>query len=73
MSKFTTIEDFLIGKIAKADHPLTGLNPHETFVIADVRVEETISGQKQGHKVFIRGKDTMWFGYNTWSLINELS
>jgi hypothetical protein len=68
--KITTIEKFFIGKEAKADHPITCMNPTETFIIIDVRVEETLLSQKdQGHKVFVRGENTMWFGYNTWELV----
>ena len=67
--KFTTIEDFLIGKIAKADHPITCMNPEETFKIIAVRVEQTLSNQEEGHKVFVRGENTMWFGYNSWELV----
>lgn len=68
--QFTTIEDFLIGKEAKADHPITSLNPTPTFIIVAVKVEETASHQNpQGHKVSVRGSDTMWFGYHTWSLV----
>ena len=68
--KFKTIEKFLIGKEAKADHPITCMNPTKTFIIVDVRVEETTpSYEVQGHKVFVRGENTMWFGYNTWELV----
>ena len=68
--KFKTIEQFLIGKEAKADHPVTCMNPTKTFIIVDVRVEETTpSYEVQGHKVFVRGENTMWFGYNTWELV----
>ena len=68
--KFKTIEQFLIGKEAKADHPITCMNPTKTFIIVDVRVEETTPSYKvQGHKVFVRGENTMWFGYNTWELV----
>lgn len=46
------------------------MNPTKTFIIVDVRVEETTpSYEVQGHKVFVRGENTMWFGYNTWELV----
>ena len=68
--KFSTIEQFLIGKEASTDHPITELNPTKTFIIVDVNVEKTLSSDvEQGHKVFIRGKNTMWFGYNSWELV----
>ena len=40
--KFKTIEQFLIGKEAKADHPITCMNPTKTFIIVDVRVGEIL-------------------------------
>ena len=67
--KFTTIENFLIGKTARADHPITCMNPEETFKIIAVRIEQTLSCQEEGHKVLVRGENTMWFGYNSWELV----
>ena len=66
--KFKTIESFLIGKTAKADHPITCMNPEDTFTIVQVRVEVS-SHQEDGHKVLVRGENTMWFGYNSWELV----
>ena len=43
----------LTGMIVKADHPITVLNPTETFEVIDVNIERG--------KLFLRGKDTMWF------------
>lgn len=50
------IRRFLIGHIARPDHPATCLNPsgREGFTITDVMVEEG--------RIAVRGDDTMWFG-----------
>lgn len=65
MSK--TIENQLIGKLAKADHPITCINPHENFVIKEVRVEYDIT--RGGHNCYVRGEETAWFGINSWELV----
>lgn len=44
----------LIGKKAKADHPITCANPEEYFIIKEVRIDHDV--------VFVRGEKTMWFG-----------
>ena len=46
----------LIGKRAKAYHPITCLNPTEFFEIRFVKIEND--------KVFCRGENTCWFGEN---------
>ena len=43
----------LIGLRVKADHPITVLNPDETFVIYDARIENG--------NIYARGELTMWF------------
>jgi len=47
----------LIGKSAKADHPITCLNPTEYFTIIDICIDKTL----KGYKVSVRGDDTCWF------------
>lgn len=54
------IVKLLIGKTAKANHPITVLNPDETFVITDAHVDYTFPMPK----VFCQGKNTAWFGEN---------
>jgi len=57
--KKLTIENLartLIGKTAKADHPITCLNPNETFTIIEVRTE--------ADHISVRGENTCWFGQN---------
>ncbi len=52
----TAVRDFLIGKIARPDHPATCANPNgrEGFVITEVKFET--------ENVFVQGEDTIWFG-----------
>lgn len=45
------------GTRVKADHPITPLNPEETFVVHAVNVDSD-------GKVFVRGEATMWFHVN---------
>lgn len=49
------IKDWLKGKLAAVNHPITPLNPSEYFTIVDVKIEEN-------GKIFVRGEHTMWFG-----------
>lgn len=45
-----------IGMPVKADHPITCINPTETFTIAEVKAEEG--------KFYVRGEHTCWFNWN---------
>ena len=44
----------LIGREAKANHPITCLNPTETFIITEAKVENGA--------IVVRGTDTCWWG-----------
>ena len=64
------IEDYLIGKEAKAKHPLTNLNPTETFIIKEIRVEfRAFEDGQYGHLVSVRGEGTCFFGKDAWELL----
>jgi hypothetical protein len=43
----------LIGKRAKADHPMTVINPEEYFIIIEAKIED--------NKILVRGDKTAWF------------
>lgn len=45
---------FLVGLPAKANHPITVLNPDKVFTIKEVKIEN--------NTIFVRGEKTMWFG-----------
>lgn len=45
---------FLVGLEVKADHPITCLNPTETFLIRYAKIDER-------GKLYVRGEETMWF------------
>lgn len=64
----TRLENALIGRHAKANHPITVFNPNETFTIEQVdfefRNEEIV--------VKVRGKETCWFGKNMWRLLEDV-
>jgi hypothetical protein len=59
------IKEILVGKEAKADHPITIANPTETFTIVDAKIEER-GGE---FIILVRGENTCWFGRNYWSLV----
>lgn len=61
------IKESLIGKMAKAHHPITCANPSKTFVIVDVKVEWR--EWEQDWIVSVRGEETCWFGRNYWELV----
>lgn len=42
------------GALVKADHPITVLNPSETFEVLEIKVDER-------GEFFARGENTMWF------------
>ena len=44
----------LIGKQAKANHPISICNPSEFFIISDVKMTEN-------EKIAVRGENTIWF------------
>lgn len=44
----------LIGKQAKANHPINICNPSEFFIISDVKMTEN-------EKIAVRGENTIWF------------
>lgn len=47
------ILNFLVGKTAKSLHPITLLNPSETFIITECKISNDT--------LYIRGEDTCWF------------
>ncbi|MDO8611127.1 MAG: hypothetical protein Q7R95_11430 [bacterium] len=52
---------FLIGTQVKADHPITVLNPEETFKIKEVSIDNNI--------LYVRGENTMWFAQGLIKLV----
>jgi hypothetical protein len=44
----------IVGRRAKAQHPITVVNPDEFFTISDVKIEN--------YKIYVRGENTIWFG-----------
>ena len=52
----------LIGRTAQANHPITPANPDPHFVIIESKIERNI--------VFVRGKNTMWFGESLVNVFN---
>lgn len=64
------LQKYLIGKRAKADHPITSLNPNEIFIISEIRVEfRSFEDGSYGYCVSVRGEDTCYFGKDSWSLV----
>ena len=61
------LERLLVGKEARAKHPITCLNPTPTFRIAHARIDDVT-----GH-ISIRGENTMWFGENSFELLQSES
>lgn len=45
--------ELLCGMRVKADHPITPLNPEETFIVFDTQIERG--------NLYLRGEKTMWF------------
>ena len=43
----------ILGRRVKADHPITVLNPDETFIVTQVKEDE------ETHKIYVRGEHTM--------------
>lgn len=54
---------WLIGLKVQADHPTTCLNPSPTFIIHDAKLDHG--------KLYVRGKETMWFHGGMISLPNR--
>ena len=44
------------GTVVKSSHPITCLNPHETFEVVDVIFD--------GGAIYVRGDKTCWFHIN---------
>lgn len=55
--------NLLIGKRAKANHPITCLNPEEYFIIYEVKLEN------DDGRIFCRGENTCWFSANMLEVI----
>jgi hypothetical protein len=55
------LEQAFVGREAKADHPITCLNPEATFIIKQVRLEDG--------GIAVRGERTMWFGDSCFQLV----
>lgn len=49
----SVLSDLLCGIVVKADHPVTSLNPDETFPIHECKIDNG--------KLYCRGEKTMWF------------
>ena len=60
------LDKLLVGQFAKADHPITVLNPKEIFEITNVKVLM----RSKGPVIFVRGEDTMWFSESMFKLTN---
>lgn len=60
-SSLDKLKQLMIGKTAKANHPITCLNPTETFIIVDVKVND--------NTIFVRGENTCWFGSNSYEIL----
>lgn len=46
----------LCGMIVKADHPITCMNPEETFEVKEAKIENG--------GLYLKGEKTMWFHTN---------
>lgn len=55
------IASLLIGKEAKALHPITCLNPSLTFSIFDAKIVD--------NRILVRGEETCWWGQDSWELV----
>lgn len=60
-SSILVLRQVLIGKIAKANHPITCLNPEKTFTVHDVKYDNDT--------IWIRGRNTCWFGSNSYEIL----
>ena len=49
------LSSLLCGALVKAKHPITPLNPTETFIVKEAKIER--------NKLFMRGENTMWFAH----------
>jgi len=61
------LKNALVGKIAKADHPITCINPEEYFEIVEAKLD-TYSGEV---KLYVKGENTCWFNSNMATLIAD--
>jgi len=62
------LNNLLVGKLAKVNHPITIINPKEYFRIYEVRIEDDI---EMDHRIYIRGKNTAWFGQESILIIKS--
>ena len=61
------VSNWLIGKYAKVNHPETVLNPDgDGFTITEVKI--SIDEDLDFGRIFVRGKETMWFGQNSFKI-----
>lgn len=61
--KTALVARLLIGKTAKADHPITCLNPAPTFKIFGAKIAND--------RIFVRGEETMWFGESVFEVLPD--
>jgi hypothetical protein len=52
------IADLILGRRVKADHPVTCLNPEETFIVTEVNFD---AHSINGPSFYVKGENTMWF------------
>ncbi len=62
----TTLRNHLIGRLAITNHPITVLNPEETFGIVDVNLEH--DPDLEYGRIFVRGEKTCWFGQDSFKI-----
>jgi hypothetical protein len=58
------LDNLLVGREAKAKHPITVLNPTETFKIVDAHIDF--------NKIYVCGEKTMWFELGSIELVDNV-
>lgn len=67
MSVESIVHNWLVGKFAKVNHPVTVCNPDGNgFTITEVRIEH--DEDLPFGRIFVRGENTMWFGQNSFKI-----
>lgn len=65
------IENLILGRRVKADHPITVLNPEESFIVTEVKLE--VGGHFHGPSFYVKGENTMWFHESLVELVDRPS
>lgn len=63
------IANLILGRRVKADHPITVLNPEETFIVTEVKFNQY---SVNGPSFYVRGEKTMWFAEGLVELAKEV-